>query len=198
MKQLEGSAEQSEAGSYNKIMILGVKKLLELVKEKKLVENLSERELKNPEGAGFDLRIGEIYEISGKGFLGIEERETPKANLIMRYNPEKKQNFSFAPGKYYLMKTVEKINLPEDILCLLRQRSTLHRSGIMIFTANVSPGYQGELTFGILNLSSCEMEIELGARVVHAMFHEVKGETNLYRGQWQGGRVSTSKKEKQI
>jgi hypothetical protein len=33
-------------------MILGIKKLLKLVKEKKLVENLSERELKNPEGAG--------------------------------------------------------------------------------------------------------------------------------------------------
>ena len=56
-------------------MILGVKKLLKLVKEKKLVENLSERELKNPEGAGFDIRIGELYEAKGKGFLGVEERE---------------------------------------------------------------------------------------------------------------------------
>ena len=44
-------------------MILGITKLLELVREKKLVENLCERELKNPEGAGFDLRIGEIYGI---------------------------------------------------------------------------------------------------------------------------------------
>ena len=49
-------------------MIIGVKKLLELVKEKKLVENLSERELKNPEGAGFDIRIGELYKVKGKGF----------------------------------------------------------------------------------------------------------------------------------
>ena len=96
------------------------------------------------------------------------------------------------------MKTIEKVNLPENILCLLRQRSTLHRSGIMIFTANVSPGYQGALTFGIMNLGQCQMEVELGARVVYAMFHEIRGKTNLYRGQWQGGRVSTKKKEKQI
>lgn len=179
-------------------MILGVKELLKLVREKKIVENLSERELKNPEGAGFDLRLGELYEIFGQGFLGIEERETPKIKLLAKYIPGKKQSFMFAPGKYYLMKTIEKVNLPENILCLLRQRSTLHRSGIMIFTANVSPGYYGELTFGIMNLGPCEMEIELGARVVHAMFHEVKGKTNLYQGQWQGGRVSTDKKEKQI
>ncbi|MCK4454065.1 hypothetical protein KAU51_01810 [Candidatus Parcubacteria bacterium] len=179
-------------------MILGVKELLKLVKERKIVENLSERELKNPEGAGFDFRLGEIYEISGKGFLGIDERETPKTKLLAKYEPKKKQNFIFEPGKYYLMKTIEEVNLPENILCLLRQRSTLHRSGIMIFTGNVSPGYQGVLTFGIVNLGPCDIKIELGARVVHAMFHEVKGETNLYRGQWQGGRVSTGKKEKQI
>ena len=179
-------------------MILGVKELLKLVKEKKLVENLSERELKSPEGAGFDLRIGEIYEISGKGFLGIEDRRTPKAKLLANYTSKKKQNFIFKPGKYYLMKTVERINTPENILILFRPRSTLYRSGMTIFTGNASPGYCGELTFGIVNLGPCEIKIELGARVAHAMFYEVKGKTNLYQGQWQGGRVSTKKKEKQI
>lgn len=179
-------------------MILGVRELLKLVKGKKLVENLSERELKNPEGAGFDFRIGEIYEILGKGFLGIEERKTPIVKLIAKYNPKKKTSFIFKPGKYYLMKTIEKVNTPENILILFRPRSTIYRSGMMIFTGNVSPGYKGELVFGIINLGPCNVEIELGARVVHAMFFEVKGKTNLYRGQWQGGRVSTKKKEKQV
>ncbi len=179
-------------------MILGVKELLKLVKEKKLVENLSERELRNPEGAGFDLRLGEIYSISGKGFLGIEERKTPKAKLAARYDSKRKKIFVFKPGKYYLIKTIERVNTPENIMILFRQRSTIHRSGMMIFTANVSPGYKGELIFGIKNLGPCPVEIELGARVVYAMFHEVKGKANLYRGQWQGGRVAAKKKEKQV
>ena len=179
-------------------MILGVGKLLKLVKEKKLVENLSERELKSPEGAGFDLRLGEIYEISGKGFLGIEDRKTPKTKLLAKYNPKKKQGFIFKPGKYYLMKTIERVNTPKSILILFRPRTTLFRSGLMIFTGNASPGYCGELTFGIANLGPCEIKIELGARVAHAMFYEIKGRTNLYRGQWQGGRVSAKKKEKQV
>jgi deoxycytidine triphosphate deaminase len=70
--------------------------------------------------------------------------------------------------------------------------------GLMIFTANVSPGYKGELVFGITNLGPCEVKIELGARVVYSMFFEVKGKSNLYRGQWQGGRVTTKRKEKQV
>ncbi len=66
-------------------MILGPKKLLALVKKIKLVEDLSERELTDPEGAGFDLRLGEVYEISGDAFLGEEERRTPDIDLIMAY-----------------------------------------------------------------------------------------------------------------
>ena len=46
-------------------MFLGVDKLLKLVREKKLVEDLCERELKNPEGCGFDLRLGKVWKIKG-------------------------------------------------------------------------------------------------------------------------------------
>ncbi len=179
-------------------MILGVDRLLELVKTKKLVENLSERELINPEGAGFDLRLGEIYGLRGKGFLGIENRKTPGVKLLKKYDPKRKSSFIFKQGFFYLMKTIEKVNTPQDVLILFTPRTTIFRSGMMIFTATCSPGYCGELTFAITNLGSCEAEVELGARVVHAMFFQVKGKTNLYRGQWQGGRVTTSKKEKQI
>jgi deoxycytidine triphosphate deaminase len=179
-------------------MILGVKQLLKLVKEKKMVENLSERELRNPEGAGFDIRIGELYEAKGKGFLGIEERKTPKIRLIAQFNPKKKKKVSLKPKTYYLMKTVEKLNLSENLLALFTPRSTLYRSGIYIFGGQTAPGYQGELTTGIYNFRDEKFELEMGARVLHLMFFEVKGKSNLYRGQWQGGRITTKKKEKQI
>ena len=39
-------------------MILGINELLRLVKEENLIEGLSERELKTPEGTGFDLVRG--------------------------------------------------------------------------------------------------------------------------------------------
>ncbi len=179
-------------------MIIGVKKLLKLVKERKLVENLSERELKNPEGAGFDLRIGELYEVKGKGFLGVEERETPKIKLIAKFDKKNPKKVFLQPKTYYLMKTIEKLNLPENILVLFTPRSTLYRSGVYIFGGQTAPGYRGELTTGIFNFRDEKFELEMGSRVIHIMFFEVKGKSNLYRGQWQGGRVTTKKKEKQI
>lgn len=179
-------------------MILGVKELLKLVKEKKIVKNLSERELKNPEGAGFDIRIGELYQTEGKGFLGVDERRTPKIKLIAKFDKKKTRKVLLQPKTYYLMKTFEKLNLPDNLLTLFTPRSTLYRSGVYIFGGQTAPGYKGELTTGIYNFRDEKFELEMGSRVMHIMFFEIKGKSNLYRGQWQGGRITTKKKEKQI
>ncbi|MBA3047602.1 hypothetical protein KKC83_02550 [Patescibacteria group bacterium] len=182
-------------------MILGIKKLHQLVKEIKLVENLCDRELNSPEGAGFDLRLGEVYEIEGDGFLGVEERETPQIKLSAKHNPEAKEKdnfFIFKPGKYCLIKTMEKVNLPITLSGIIFPRTTLFRSGLALFNGIVQPGYCGELTFGLCNLGKSNIKVSFGARVVHITFHEVLGEGNQYKGQWQGGRVGTDRKEVQI
>lgn len=178
-------------------MVLGIKELHRLVKERDLVEGLSERELTNPEGAGFDLRVGELYEVSGQGFLGIEQRETPEMKLIGKYE-EKTVEVLLKPHTYYVMKTIEEVNMPENLLAIMAPRSTLFRSGVYIFGGQVPPGYNGGLNMGIYNFRDTEFRLEMGARVVHIMFFEVKGEGNLYRGQWQGGRVTTNQKENQV
>ena len=179
-------------------MILGPKILLELVKKKKLVEGLSERELTNPEGAGFDLRLGEVYQISGKAFLGVTERHTADIKLIKKFDPKKKQSLKIKPGDFYLVKTIESVNMPQNLTAHITPRSTTYRSGLFLRVGNVPPGYSGGLNFGLKNEGLVTVEIELGARFVHILFDEVKGGGSLYRGQWQGGRVTTSRKERQV
>jgi len=179
-------------------MILGPKKLLELVKKKRLVEGLSERELTNPEGAGFDLRVGEIYRISGKAFLGLEERKTPDVGLVAKFEEGCKNLFTINPGEFYLVRTIEVVNTPQNLTINLKPRTTTFRSGLFIRSGNVAPGYRGKLTFAVKNEGPVPVKIELGARIIHAQFEEVDGGGSLYRGQWQGGRVTTKKKEKQV
>lgn len=179
-------------------MILGPKQLLQRVKEQKLVENLSERELTNPEGAGFDLRLGEVYRIKGDAFLGEIERKTPDIELVQSYKEGEQRTITLKPGDFYLFKTIESFNTPQDLTINFKPRTTTFRSGLMLRTGNVAPGYQGPVTFGIKNEGPCNVTIEMGARFVHAQFDEVKGGGSMYRGQWQGGRVSATKREKQV
>jgi len=178
--------------------MIGTKELLKLVKEKNLIENLCCRELENPEGTGFDLRAGEVFKIKdGEAFLGEENRKTPETELLALHGKDKE--ITLKPGDFVLVKTIEKMNLPEDIAAIFRPRSTLQRCGVGLFTATASPGYSGELTFGMCNLGRNDFRLELGSRFVHALFFNTSENISKYRGQWQGGRVSTNgEKEKQV
>ncbi len=180
-------------------MILGHSKLKKLLTSQNLVENLSERELNDPEGCVFDLRLEKVYALKGKAFLGIDERETPDLIEVASFNPKKRTSFTFDPGKYYLTKTIESVNLPENIAAVFKPRSTTFRCGLNVRTGLANPGYHGPLFFSVINEGPIPVKVELGARYVSIYFHEIKGKPiHTYRGQWQGGRETTKGKEKQI
>lgn len=193
-------------------MILGPKKLLQLVKKIKLVEDLDKRELTTPEGAGFDIRLGEVHKIvGGEAFLGVTHRETPKVETVISYvksqilNSKLQTNIkskipriTIKPGEFFLLSSMETFNIPLNLTVNFKPRTTLFRSGLFLRTGNVAPGYHGKVTFGVKNEGPVSVTIELGCRFAHAQFFEVKGGGTQYKGQWQGGRVTTKKREKQI
>ncbi|MEM5872310.1 MAG: hypothetical protein QXD55_00395 [Candidatus Aenigmatarchaeota archaeon] len=172
-------------GKESEKMILGINDA------KKFIENGGE-----PEGAGFDIRVGEVYSIKNDTFLGIEERKTSDIKLIAKFGKEK--YYILKPEEYVLIKTIERVKIPKNIVMLTFPRSTLQRCGVLLIATQTSPGYCGELTFGLKNLSKNNFKLELGARIAHLIFFEVRGKTKMYKGAWQGGKVSTKGKEKQI
>ncbi|HNT30083.1 MAG TPA: hypothetical protein PKL83_03975 [bacterium] len=179
-------------------MFLGVKELLRLVSENGLVKNLCERELTNPEGAGFDLRMGEVYSISGRGYLGVEERKTCDIETVAVYDDGKTTSTLWKPGDFRLVKTIEEVSIPEDCVGILKPRSTLQRMGLILRATQIAPGYTGGLVVAVVNSGPCEVEVEMGARFLHLMVARLEGEGSAYRGQWQGGRVTTTEMEKQV
>lgn len=174
--------------------IIGTKELLGLVKTNNLVENLCERELSQPEGTGFDLRAGAVYRL-GKGdtFLGVDERKGPDVGEpLAKYGSDKQ--VVLRPRVFYLVETMERLNLPDNICALFQPRSTLQRAGITFHSATGNPGYKGKLTFGLFNAGGEEFILELGARFSHAIFYRTGENVRKYEGQWQGGRVSLGDK----
>lgn len=184
-------------------MALGINILLELVLEPALgvpalVEGLADRELSEPEGAGFDLRIGKLYELKSPGHLGIEPRDTSHVGeAIANYVEGEPRTVTIPRGAYYLVKTIERVNMPENIQAWVSVRTTLFRCGVCLFTAKVNPGYRGELTFGLHNAGPFDFTLEMGARIAHISFEDIQGDAIPYRGQWQDGRVSSEGVEKQ-
>ncbi len=179
-------------------MALGVDKIKRLIKEIRLVEALGNRDLENPEGAGLDLRVGEIFKIKGDTVLGIEKRKTVDSESVAKFDPKKSTSFTIKPGEFYLVQTIERVNLPDYLVATMHPRSTLLRSGVWLLTTQIAPGYKGPLNIGLKNMGNNDFTVELGARIVHVIFWEVSGKGAAYRGQWQGGRVTTKDEEVQV
>ena len=179
-------------------MIQGLDILKRLVQEEKLIENLCKRELNDPENAGFDLRLGELHSFDGDAFIGIDERKTPDTKVIARFEENKNNSITIKPGQYFLGKTVEKINTPKDLFGIYFLRSTYWRSGVKLVSGMLGPGYCGEIIFPLYNAGPSNIKVEMGARVIHVFFVRIEGQTAEYKGQWQGGRISAPKIEKQV
>ena len=186
-------------------------KVLELNEKYNLIEGLCERDLENPEGVGFDLRVGEVFRLNGNGFLGVENRKTPKEEKIGDIKTDGNKIIKMSPCSYFLVRTIEKINSPAEkinigdgkevyLMPKIYPRSTLQRCGVTLLSTKTDPGYNGQLTFGLANLGFGDFEFELGARMFNVVFEEVYGDIKrAYEGQWNGGRVSTtSGLEKQV
>lgn len=179
-------------------MVLGLDILLPRVRQNELITNLSERELNNPEGCGFDLRAGELYKIESSGYLGITKRETPKVTLIAKYNKDISTEVLLQPNEYYIVKIIEEISLDPNMLGIFHPRSTLFRSGVVLETGTQPAGYKGSPSFGMYLACKFPFKLEMGARIAHINILEIQGKSFLYKGQWQSGRVTTQDEEIQI
>lgn len=200
-------------------MVIGINEILRRIKKsskgrsasgrEKLIEDLGQRELKNPEGVGVDLRLGAVYEIvSGGAFIeadgppagGLGNRKGVKTKLIAKFKPRSKKQTEIIikPGDYFLVSTFEKINTPRDLMPLVFPRTSLFRAGLLLLNSKTDPGYKGVLTMGLTNLSKFDIKLQLGARICNVVFFEIKGETVSYRGQHQGGRISPHNEERQV
>lgn len=177
-------------------MIYSPNSLLELVRDGKIIKNLADREINTPEGVGFDLRLKSLACVAmGSGSLRESTRRTPESTPL---TTDINHCVFLQPGKTYLASTIEEFNLPENMAALFFPRSTLFRSGVSFGSSVLPPGYVGPMTFSLTNHHSEPFEIQIGARFAHVIFQSVTGEIGLYKGQWQGGRISQPNDEGQI
>jgi len=165
------------------MVAMGYDKILELIDKKKLIENVDKN---NVQPSGVDLRAKAIYRLKNGGYLGVKNRQTPNVDIISNKVGEK---IILEPNEFVLVETMEKVNMPNDLLALILPRSSLFRCGVSLHTAVVDPGFIGTLTFGMKNMSDHSFELEIGSKIGQIVFEEVKGNEKLYNGKYQGGKV---------
>lgn len=98
------------------------------------------------------------------------------------YDVRIKQQKVLRPGDFVLASTIERFDLPRDILAQVADKSTWARRGIAVQNTIAEPGWSGWLTLEITNHGPNTIIIEAGSPIAQILFHQLSEPTELPYG----------------
>jgi dCTP deaminase len=103
------------------------------------------------------------------------------------------------PKQYELVATLETVELGLNVVAFLHIRSSLAREGVVGSFAVVDPGFRGQLTLNLHNVSEKEITLREGERIVQLVFHNLgRAAKKGYNGSYQNSKgIVSSKRTKQ-
>ncbi|MFC1937196.1 deoxyuridine 5'-triphosphate nucleotidohydrolase [Chloroflexota bacterium] len=136
---------------------------------------------------GFDLTLREVAMLQSAGKIGFSNSERLLPNLAPLVF-DGLGCIDLVPGVYIITYN-EVVNLPVNIMALGRPRSSLLRCGVTIGTAAWDAGYHGRSQSLMVVYNPLGFRLHQNARMTQLIFFELTGETEGYRGIYQGENV---------
>jgi dCTP deaminase len=122
--------------------------------------------------ASVDLHLDKqilVYRNASRPYVDVRQ---PTADLATRVEVSDKDPFLVQPGEFFLVSTLEHIELPGDIAGRLEGKSSLARIGLLVHSTAgfVDPGWKGKLTMQMTNVSRLPVTIYAGMRIAQISF----------------------------
>ena len=86
---------------------------------------------------------------------------------------------------FILASSMEKFNIPLDILGVVHDKSTWARKGMAVQNTVLEPGWRGFLTLEISNNGREYIHIEAGTGIAQIIFHKLLRTAEEYEGKYQ-------------
>jgi len=141
------------------------------------IEPLSDPDLQ-VQPASVDLRLGrEFLEFQHANIPCIHPNsEQEVAEYVEETYIEEGDEFILHPGDFVLGTTVERVEIPPDLIAHVEGRSSLGRLAIVVHaTAGLcDPGYEGQITLELSNLGTAPVALTPGMRISQLTFTELK------------------------
>lgn len=117
--------------------------------------------------AGYDMRLGNEF----KRIVTSREPLDPKEPSRVFWNIWREDTpVELYPGCFLLAVSVERWNIPADVIGVVLGKSTYARAGILINCTPMEPGWEGHLTLEIVNLAPCPVLIYPGEGIAQVVF----------------------------
>jgi dCTP deaminase len=160
---------------------------------------------KRVQPSSYDVTLDNEFRIfNNHGFVCIDPKEPMDALTTTKRVPDKPQGTSGSPipnylvlhpGEFVLGQTVERLVLPDNIVCRIEGKSSLGRIGLLVHaTAGfVDPGFQGRLTLELSNQAMVPIKLYPGMPIGQFSFQWTDQPVeHPYDGKYQGDESPTA------
>jgi dCTP deaminase len=122
--------------------------------------------------ASLDLRLGNSFRVFHNHKVTAIDLRNPPKNLTEQIKLEDDEPFVIHPGELCLGRTLEHVELPEDIVARIEGKSSLGRLGLIVHaTAGFcDPGWKGTLTLELNNLTRVPIRLYAGLPIAQLSF----------------------------
>ena len=140
----------------------------------------------------------EIQEAMKTGELKLEPSDLSACLNPAGYDLRCSEDVVLKPKQYVLLATLERVELGLSLVAFMHIRSSLAREGIIGSFAVIDPGFRGQLTLHLSNVSNKEIKFKKGERIVQIVFHHLSSTAKQgYNGSYQDSQgIVTSKRNK--
>ena len=132
---------------------------------------------------GVDLRLESVWTIDECGQIGVADAE--RAIPGRREVGADRNWYTLEPGSY-VIRLVETVTLPRNVMAFGRPRSSLLRCGVAIHTAVWDAGYSGRSEALLVVYNPAGFRVRRTARVLQLVFVGLDRPTLPYNGRYQG------------
>jgi dCTP deaminase len=122
--------------------------------------------------ASVDLRLGSSFRVFHNHRAAAIDLDDPPKDLTEQVTIEDGEPFVIHPGEFVLGRTLEWVELPDDVVARIEGKSSLGRLGLIVHaTAGfVDPGWRGTLTLEITNLTRIPIKLYASKPIAQLSF----------------------------
>jgi len=122
--------------------------------------------------ASVDLRLGDSFRVFHNYRASAIDLRRPPENLTEEVVVGAEESFVIHPGEFCLGRTLEWVELPDDIVARIEGKSSLGRLGLIVHaTAGFcDPGWRGTLTLELNNLTRVPIKLYPGGLIAQLSF----------------------------
>jgi dCTP deaminase len=122
--------------------------------------------------ASVDLRLGDSFRVFHNHRASAIDLRDPPTNLTEQVTVSEGEAFVIHPGEFCLGRTLEYVELPDDIVARIEGKSSLGRLGLIVHaTAGFcDPGWRGTLTLELNNLTRVPIKLYPGLPIAQLSF----------------------------